>query len=67
MAVAVTAVAVTAASMVFYDGCEIVGGVSNRQHVCAGHTLWFEKKKPGKLKNKRAYASVFPPLNSRKY
>jgi hypothetical protein len=32
---------------------------SNRRHVRAGHTLWFEKTKQGELKNKCAYADAY--------
>jgi hypothetical protein len=35
------------------------------QHVQARHTLWFEKTKPGELKNKRAYQMLILKIYSR--
>jgi hypothetical protein len=43
----------------------IVTVFSNRRHVRAGHARWFEKTKPGELKNKRAYQMLIWKISSR--
>ena len=65
VAVAVAAVATVAAVAAVALLLLLLLFFSNRRHVRARPTLWFEKTKPGELKNKRAYQMLIWKIFSR--